>query len=55
MKEELTDREKLLALSLLYQLYRDGKISDSEIKKILSSEKELIKKYSTEFSSFFGN
>lgn len=55
MKEELTDIEKLLALSLLYQLYKDGKISNTEIKKILASEKEMIKKHETEFSCFFDN
>lgn len=55
MENELNDLEKLLALSLLYQLFLRGEISEKEMEKIFQNEKELLMKNKTSFSDFLRN
>lgn len=52
MDNNLNDLEKLVSLSILYQLLKKGKITENEFKKICNSEKELLKSNQVEFSYY---
>lgn len=52
MNNSQNDLEKLISLSIIYELFKKGKITETEFKKICNSEKELLKSNQVEFSYF---
>ena len=53
--KKLTDLEKLIALSLIFELQKRGKISSEEFEKVCESQKDLLSKNNVSFSHFFDN
>lgn len=51
--ENLSDVEKLFALSMIFELYKKGRISYEEFQKICELHKELLVKNNTSFSHIF--
>lgn len=53
IENNLSDIEKLFALSMIFELFKQGKISQEEFQKICESHKKLLSENNISFSTFF--
>ncbi len=52
-EDNLSDIEKLFALSMIFELFKKEKISQDEFKKVCESHKKLLSENNVSFRYFF--
>lgn len=53
IENNLSDIEKLLAISMIFELFKQGKISQEEFQKVCESHKKILSENNISFSSYF--
>lgn len=53
IENNLSDIEKLLAISMIFELFKQGKISQEEFQKVCESHKKILSENNVSFSSYF--